>query len=64
VTLTGDYRDGDLTAGFAPSKPSKKEWLALEANYGNGLMRTLEHREQFKWHAMRVFDAGNNKFRC
>jgi len=59
VTLTGDYRDGDLTAGFAPPNPSKKEWLALEANYGNGPMRTLEHRKQFKWNAMRVFDTGN-----
>jgi len=39
----------------------KKGWLELEANYGNGLMRTLEHRKQFKWNAMRVFDAGNHE---
>ena len=45
LTLTGDYRDADLTAGFAPSDTNKKEWLALEANYGNGLMRSLEHRQ-------------------
>ena len=36
-TFTGDYRDADLSAGFAPSDPAKKEWIALEANYGNGL---------------------------
>ena len=40
-TLTGDDRDIDLTAGFAPSNVTKKEWIALEADYGNGLMRTL-----------------------
>jgi hypothetical protein len=61
VTLTGDYRHADLTAGFAPSNPSKKECLALEPNHGNGQMRTLEHRKQFKWNAMRVFDAGNHE---
>jgi hypothetical protein len=58
LTLTGDYRDADLTAGLAPSTPARKEWLALEANYGNGLMRTLEHRKQIKLNAARVFDAG------
>ncbi|MGC1462632.1 MAG: TonB-dependent receptor [Terracidiphilus sp.] len=61
LTLTGDYRDMDLTGGLAPSNPSKKEWLALEANYGNGLMRTLEHRQQYKWNAMRVFDRGSHE---
>jgi hypothetical protein len=58
LTFTGDYRDADLTTGLAPSNPSKQEWLALEVNYGNGLMRTLEHRQQYKWNALRVFDPG------
>lgn len=61
MTLTGDYRDIDLTAGFAPSDTARKEWLALEANYGYGLMRTLEHRKQFKWNAIRVFDPGKHE---
>lgn len=61
VTLTGDYRDLDLSGGFAPSDPAKKEWLALVANYGNGLMRRLEHRQQYKWNAMRIFDPGNHE---
>jgi hypothetical protein len=56
VTVTGDYRDIDLTAGLASSDPAKRAWLALEANYGNGLMRTLEHRQQYKFNALRVFD--------
>jgi hypothetical protein len=61
LTLTGDYRDIDLTAGIAPLDTSKKEWLGLEANYGNGLMRTLEHRKQFKWNALRLFDPGKHE---
>lgn len=61
LTLTGDYRDADLTAGLAPRDPAKKEWLAVEANYGNGLMERLEHRKQFKWNAMRVFDPGRHE---
>lgn len=61
LTLTGDYRDLDLTAGFAPSNPATKAWLALEANYGNGLMRILEHRQQYKWNAMRVFHPGKQQ---
>jgi len=61
LTLTGDYRDADLTAGIAPKNPDKKEWLAAEVNYGNGLMRTLEHRQQYKWNALRVFDPGRHE---
>jgi hypothetical protein len=61
LTFTEDYRDADLTAGFAPKNPDKKEWLAVEANYGNGLMRTLEHRQQYKWNAMHVLDPGKHE---
>ncbi len=60
-TLTGDSRDVDLTAGIAPQNPDKKEWLAVEANYGNGLMKRLEHRKQFKWNAQRIFDTGRHE---
>jgi hypothetical protein len=61
ATLTGDYRDIDLTGGLAPSDPAKKEWLALEANYGNGLLRRLEHRQQYKWNGLRIMDPGNHE---
>jgi hypothetical protein len=62
VTLSGDFRDIDLTGGFAPADPAKKEWLALEANYGNGLLRRLEHRQQYKWNGLRIMDSGNHEF--
>jgi len=61
LTLTGDYRDIDLTAGLAPSNAARKQWLALEANYGNGLLKDMEHRKQFKGNAERVFNAGKQE---
>jgi len=61
LTLTGDYRDADLSAGLAPNNPLKKEWLAVEANFGNGLMKRLEHRKQIKWNGLRVFDTSKHE---
>ena len=61
LTLSGDYRDVDLTAGFAPSGPAKKEWVAVEANFGNGLLKDMEHRQQYKWNAMRILDPGKHE---
>jgi hypothetical protein len=61
VTLTGDYRDIDMTAGFAPKNPDKKEWVALEANYGNGLLKDLEHRQMYKVNAQRVINLGRHE---
>ena len=61
VTLTGDYRDIDMTAGFAPRNPARREWVALESNYGNGLLKDLEHRQMYKLNAQRVFDVGRHE---
>jgi len=58
VTVTGDSRDMDVAGGFSPSNPATKAWLALEANYGNGLLLRLEHRQQYKFNALRVFHDG------
>ncbi len=60
VTVTGDYRDVDATVGLAPGDAGKKEWLALEANYGNGLLLRLEHRQQFKFNGYREWDIGRH----
>ena len=60
-TLTGDERDMDMTAGFAPRNPAKQEWVALEANNGNGLLKDLEHRQMYKLNAQRVFDVGRHE---
>ena len=61
LTFTGDEHDADLTLGLAPSDPSRKEWLALEANIGNGLLLRLEHRQQYKGNLSRVFDRGTHE---
>jgi hypothetical protein len=61
VTLSGDYRDIDMTAGFAPKNAAKREWVALEANYGNGLLKDMEHRQMYKLNAQRVFDVGKHE---
>jgi hypothetical protein len=61
VTLTGDYRDIDMTAGFAPRNSAKREWIALETNYGNGLLQDREHRQMYKLNAQRVFDVGQHE---
>ncbi len=45
ATLTADYRDVDLSAGW--------NWLAVEAAYGNGFLDTLEHRQQYKVNALK-----------
>jgi hypothetical protein len=58
VTLTGDSRDLDLTAGFSPDIHS---WILAEASYGNGFLDRLEHRKQFKISGSRIFESGNHK---
>jgi hypothetical protein len=57
-TLTGDYRDLDLAAGWSPDIHS---WLLAQASYGNGFLDRLEHRKQFKINGSRVFEFGNHK---
>lgn len=58
LTLTGDYRDIDLVAGFTPSIDS---WIALEGSYGNGFLDRLEHRQQYKINGERRFRFGEHK---
>lgn len=57
-TLTGDYRDLDLVAGFSPDSHS---WILAQASYGNGFLDRLEHRKQFKVNGTRVFEFGSHK---
>jgi hypothetical protein len=57
LTLIGDDRDIDLAGGMPP-KPETS--LAVEASYGNGFLKRLEHRQQYKLNAMRNFQAGEH----
>lgn len=57
VTLTADPRDLDLAAGFSPSERS---FVALDVSFGNGFLKRLEHRRQFKLNTQRIYEAGNH----
>ena len=61
VTLTGDYRDVDLVAGWSPADPGSRAWIAVQASYGNGFLDTLEHRQQYKLNGFRVFTLGSHE---
>jgi len=61
LTVTGDSRDVDLTSGWSPGGPNTRSWVAIESAYGNGLLDTLEHRQQYKINAYRVFDIGEHR---
>ena len=52
ATLTADYRDIDLSAGW--------KWLALQASFGNGFLDTPEHRQQYKVNALHGWDLGRH----
>ena len=58
LTVTGDARDIDLSAGLSPGPES---WLAFEAAYGNGFLKRLEHREQYKFNAEKAFNLGAHR---
>jgi len=58
LTVTGDYRDLDVVAGWSPSFDS---FLGFEGSYGNGFLDRLEHRQQYKFNGQRVFLVGEHK---
>lgn len=58
ITITGDYRDIDVVAGFSPSRDS---WMAFSGSYGNGFLDRLEHRQQYKFNGERFFNLGQHR---
>jgi len=58
ITVTGDYRDIDVVAGFSPTPDS---FLAFAGSYGNGFLDRLEHRQQYKFNGQRVFRLGEHR---
>jgi hypothetical protein len=53
ATLTGDYRDADVSAGW--------NWLAMQASFGNGFLDRLEHRQQYKVNGLKEWNVGAHK---
>jgi hypothetical protein len=58
LTVTGDGRDIDLVAGFSLTPES---WIALEAALGDGFLDRPEHRQQYKFNGVRIFNAGAHR---
>jgi hypothetical protein len=58
VTITGDDRDLDVVAGLSPTPSS---FLVVEGSYGNGFLKRLEHRQQYKLNGQRIFKLGNHE---
>jgi hypothetical protein len=52
ATLTADYRDVDLSAGW--------HWLAVQVSYGNGFLDRLEHRQQYKFNVLKTWNTGRH----
>lgn len=61
VQLTGDYRDGDVMAGWGPSSPQTNAWIAGEVSFGDGFLERLEHRQQYKLNGFRQFNLGKHQ---
>jgi hypothetical protein len=60
LRLTGDYRDLDLVSGWSPANPADKFWMGAEVSYGNGFLKRLEHRKQYKANLSKVFESISN----
>lgn len=61
LQITGDYRDAAVIAGWLPSSPKTRAWLAMEASDGNGFLERLEHRQQYKLNGLRQFTFGGHE---
>ena len=62
VRLSADYRDVNLVTGWSPKDPANKLWVGLELSYGNGFLKRLEHRRQYKGNVSKVFTFGKHDF--
>jgi hypothetical protein len=62
IRLSADYRDVNLVTGWSPKDPANKLWVGLELSYGNGFLKGLEHRRQYKGNVSKVFTFGKHDF--
>jgi hypothetical protein len=59
--LTADYRDLNFVGAWSPKNPANKTWLGVEVSYGNGFLKRLEHRKQYKGNVSKVIDWDNHE---
>lgn len=60
VRVTADYRNLNVVGGWSPSNPANKLWLGGEVSIGNGYLKRLEHRKQYKANISKVFSIGKH----
>ncbi len=58
LTVAGDYRDIDAAAGL---RLGPAGWVAIEGAFGNGFLKRLEHRHQYKINVERAFETGRHR---
>ncbi|MGI9073713.1 MAG: carboxypeptidase regulatory-like domain-containing protein [Bryobacteraceae bacterium] len=61
IRLTADSRDLNLVTTWSPKDPADKSWVGLEVSYGNGFLKRLEHRKQYKGNVSKVFNFSKNQ---
>ena len=59
--LTLDYRDLNFAGAWSPENPANKSWMGVEVSYGNGYLKRLEHRKQYKGNVSKVFNFGSHE---
>ncbi|GAC1673911.1 MAG: hypothetical protein PVS2B2_07620 [Candidatus Acidiferrum sp.] len=59
--LSADYRDLNFVGAWSPKNSAKKSWVGAEVSYGNGYLRRLEHRKQYKGNVSKVFNFGKHE---
>ena len=60
--LTADSRDVNLVGAWSPENPTNRTWVGAEVSYGNGFLKRLEHRKQYKGNVSKVFNFGKHEF--
>jgi hypothetical protein len=61
IRLTADSGDINLVAGWSPGDPADKFWVGAEVSLGNGFLKRLEHRKQYKGNVSKVFNFGKHE---
>ena len=46
---------------WAGASPTAKSFAAVELSFGNGFLKRLEHRQQYKVNLQRLFDVGQHR---
>lgn len=60
IRLTADYRDVNLVGAWSPKDPANQAWAGFEVSMGNGFLKRLEHRKQYKGNISKVIDFGKH----